>query len=200
MLPDGTWNEERIRYFFAEEDVMDILKIQTSRRNESDFVAWHPEKRGMFTVRSAYWLAFDVANRGQQWGASSRRPDGERPCWKLIWNSRVPPKVKLLIWRICRNGLATQKNMVSRRMATTSLCQICGWENEDTFHIFVRCPQDRALWLAMKEDWELPEDDLLQPTGKEWLLQVLTTIPEPQRGRTMLVLWRIWHNHNEMTV
>jgi hypothetical protein len=27
MLPDGTWNEERIRYFFAEEDVTDILKI-----------------------------------------------------------------------------------------------------------------------------------------------------------------------------
>ncbi|KAK1626717.1 hypothetical protein QYE76_001032 [Lolium multiflorum] len=23
----------------------------------------------------------------------------------------------------------------------------------------------------MKEDWELPEDDLLQPTGKEWLFQ-----------------------------
>ncbi|XP_071681543.1 uncharacterized protein [Lolium perenne] len=38
----------------------------------------------------------------------------------------------------------------------------------------------------MKEEWELPEDDVLLPTGKEWLLQVLATIPEPQRARTML--------------
>jgi hypothetical protein len=34
-----------------------ILQIQTSRRNECDFLAWHPEKRGIFTVKSVYTLA-----------------------------------------------------------------------------------------------------------------------------------------------
>jgi hypothetical protein len=33
---------------------VNILKIETSRRNKADFVALYPEKRGMLTVRSAY--------------------------------------------------------------------------------------------------------------------------------------------------
>jgi ribonuclease HI len=89
--------------------------------------------------------------------------------------------------------------MSRRGMAKTSFCQICGQEEEDTFHIFVRCPHARALWMAMKEEWTLPDDDLIKPTGKEWLLQLLNGIPSTMQARTMLIFWRIWHNHNEMT-
>jgi hypothetical protein len=53
-------------------------------------------------------------------------------------------------------------------MATTPTCQICGQQEEDSFHIFFMCPHARALWLAMKEVWELPPDVLLKPTSKEW--------------------------------
>jgi hypothetical protein len=89
--------------------------------------------------------------------------------------------------------------MARRKMATTSLCQICGQEEEDTFHIFMRCPHARSLWLAMKEVWELPSDDMMKQTGTEWLLQLLTSISENQRVHTMMIVWRVWHNHNEMT-
>jgi hypothetical protein len=40
---DGHWNEPRLRQYFAEEDVVQILKIQTSRRNEQDFLSWFPD-------------------------------------------------------------------------------------------------------------------------------------------------------------
>lgn len=59
LLPDGTWNIGRVQQYFSEEDTVVILKIQTSRRNEVDFVAWHPEERGIFTVRSAYHLVLN---------------------------------------------------------------------------------------------------------------------------------------------
>jgi hypothetical protein len=162
LRPDGTWNEERVQYFFDPEDAAEILRIQTSRRHENDFVAWYPEKRGIFTVSSAYMLAFDMANCDQNWGASSGRPDGVRPQWKIVWNSPVPPKVKMLTWRICHNALSTQQNMARRKMATTVLCQICGQEAEDTYHVFMRFPHARSLWLAMKEVWELPSDELMK--------------------------------------
>ena len=108
------------------------------------------------------------------------RPDGERPSWKLIWQCPVPPKVRVLAWRICRNALATKANLlrrkeiqpttkVARRMiATSTRCDVCGSEEEDTFHAFMRCPHARSLWLAMKEVWPLPADELLMPTGHEW--------------------------------
>jgi hypothetical protein len=51
----------------------------------------------------------------------------------------------------------------------------------------------------MREVWDLPGDDLLKHTGREWLLQLLQEIPLNQRARTLMVIWRIWHCHNEMT-
>jgi ribonuclease HI len=51
----------------------------------------------------------------------------------------------------------------------------------------------------MAEIWELPADHLIKPTGKEWLFQLLHSIPEHQRAMTLLTFWRIWHAHNEIT-
>ncbi|KAK1660876.1 hypothetical protein QYE76_049035 [Lolium multiflorum] len=45
LLPDGQWNEQRLMQYFSQDDVADILKIKTSRRNEDDFIAWYPDKR-----------------------------------------------------------------------------------------------------------------------------------------------------------
>jgi hypothetical protein len=67
-------------------------------------------------------MAFDIATVDMTWGATSTQPDGHRPCWKLIWNAQVPQKVKMLAWKICSNGLATQDNMARMKMATTNPC------------------------------------------------------------------------------
>jgi hypothetical protein len=72
-------------------------------------------------------------------------------------------------------------------------------KDESTFHIFLQCPHARNLWLAMREVWELPPDELLIDTGKEWLLHLLRRLSEVQRAMTLLTLWRIWHTHNEIT-
>ncbi|KAK1616443.1 hypothetical protein QYE76_021960 [Lolium multiflorum] len=51
----------------------------------------------------------------------------------------------------------------------------------------------------MDEVWDLPAGDLLRPTGPEWLLHLLVSIPACQRAPTLMTFWRIWHAHNEMT-
>jgi hypothetical protein len=107
--------------------------------------------------------------------------------------------MKLLAWKICCNAIATQHNLHRRGMDTSALCQLCGMCDEDTFHVFICCPHARNLWHAMREVWDLPGDDLLKHTGREWLLQLLHEIPLNQRARTLMVIWRIWHCHNEMT-
>ncbi|KAK1660258.1 hypothetical protein QYE76_048417 [Lolium multiflorum] len=85
----------------------------------------------------------------------------------VIW--RVGNGAQIRAWR--DPWIPRDSNHHPRRgMAKTSFCQICGQEEEDTFHIFVRCPHARALWMAMKEEWTLPDDDLIKPTGKEWTL------------------------------
>jgi hypothetical protein len=186
-----------LEQYFSRDDVEEILKIQPSRRNDDDFIAWFPEKRGAFTIKSAYPLGLNHLMHEQDRGATSSRPDGERPGWKLIWECPVPPKVKFLVWKICCNAIATQSNMQRRGMVITSLCQISGVEPEDTFHTFNRCPHARSLWLAMREVWDLPADDIIKHTCKEWLLTLLHAIP--LNTMTLMVLWRVWHGHNELT-
>jgi hypothetical protein len=170
----------------------------SDKRNEKDFIAWYPDKRGIFTVKSAYQLGLHSAEWFHDRGATSTRPDGIKPGWKLIWSYQVPPEVKLLAWKICRNAIATQVNLARRKISLSNLCPICGSESEDTFHVFIRCPHARCLWQATTQVWPLPPDVLLKNTGHEWLLNLLSSIPEVQHAPIVLTIWRIWHAHNEL--
>jgi hypothetical protein len=50
---NGKWKEDLINQHFLQEDRELILKLKTSPRRENDFIPWHPEKSGEFSVRSA---------------------------------------------------------------------------------------------------------------------------------------------------
>jgi hypothetical protein len=199
LTATGTWDSQRVNHYFSPEDAVKILQIKTSARNEDDFLSWAPEQTGIYTVRSGYRLALEEHLHGRGLEATSSRPNGERPSWKLIWKCPVPPKVQDLVWKIGRNALATQVNKHRRGIKTPPLCLICGQENEDTFHVFVRCPPARDLWNAMRETWDIPADTELKNTGTEWLLHLIHGLSEEQRARTFMLLWRIWYVHNEIT-
>jgi hypothetical protein len=57
---DGSWKDALINQYFEPQEAQLICQIRTSQRNESDFIAWYPEKRGLFTVKSAYDLAINL--------------------------------------------------------------------------------------------------------------------------------------------
>ena len=52
-------------------DVDEIIKIRASQWLEVDVIAWGPGRLGMFTVKSAYQLAFDEQHRTNMAGSSS---------------------------------------------------------------------------------------------------------------------------------
>jgi hypothetical protein len=119
------WDEGLIRSCLYPHDVEEVLKIRLSNWNEEDFIAWHYEKSGMFSVRSAYKLALQLQQSEQRQEGSSRNPDGSRLIYKDIWSARVPPKVRARIfaWRLLHDGLATQLyseslNLIERKEST----------------------------------------------------------------------------------
>lgn len=83
-------------------DVQEVLRIRLSDRVQEDYLAWHYESSGIFSVRSAYWVAQRLQaapeSRGQE--GSSRVSDGSRSLWRLIWSAQVPPKVRVFAWRL----------------------------------------------------------------------------------------------------
>jgi hypothetical protein len=52
-------------------------------------------------------------------------------------------------------------------------------------------------WQAMRCVWKLPMEDMIAKTGNEWLLHMLAKLSETKRAMTLMILWRIWHVHND---
>lgn len=47
------WNENLIENIFLPHDAEEILKIKVPSSGGNDFIAWHYEKHGVFSVKSA---------------------------------------------------------------------------------------------------------------------------------------------------
>lgn len=89
--------------------------------------------------------------------------------------------------------------MCIRGMEEDPTCTLCGREQEDSFHALLRCNHAQELWLAMRKEWVLPAEEVFTPSGPEWILQALHQMTDEQRAMRLMILWRIWHAHNEMT-
>ena len=50
----ASWDVQKLHVVFCPSDVEAILNIPLCTRRQGDFWAWHHEKRGIFSVRSAY--------------------------------------------------------------------------------------------------------------------------------------------------
>lgn len=195
MLDNGMWDANKINQIFLPVDVEIILKLRTSSRDEEDFIAWHPDKLGNFSVRTAYRLA---ENWAKEEASSSSSDVNIRKAWELLWKCNVPSKVKIFTWRATSNCLPTWDNKKKRNLEISDTCVICGMEKEDTMHALCRCPQAKHLWLAMKEsnDLSLRMDDHL--LGPSWLFNRLALLPDHEQPMFLMVLWRIWFVHNEI--
>ena len=84
------WDVGKLVQIFNPVDVEEILKIKIPGRAVEDLIAWHPEKTGLFTVRSAYNLALKL-KLGESTQSSSSAPDGQRKLWWRVWSGQVPP-------------------------------------------------------------------------------------------------------------
>jgi hypothetical protein len=67
---------QKVRDTFLPIDVESILRIKLPRRDQEDILAWMPEQSGIFSVKSAYKLAFNELPVQCNFGASSSSPSG----------------------------------------------------------------------------------------------------------------------------
>ena len=61
------WKEGLIRTVFTPFDAEEILKIPVCTRRLLDSWAWHEERRGVFTVRSAYRMILRTRTSRESW-------------------------------------------------------------------------------------------------------------------------------------
>ncbi|CAN6163831.1 unnamed protein product [Urochloa humidicola] len=162
-----------------------------------DVLAWNSEKSGIFSVKSAYKLAYNLQFAEQTATSSTFRK--KRIIWSNIWNNNASPKMKVFAWRLAKEALPTNVNKKNRHLNMLDTCDICGEGSEDGFHAVIGCEHSRNLIQAARKDWPVPADALLPRDGPEWFLQLLDKIPKEERGFFIMLLWKNWNDRNAFT-
>ncbi|KAF4381263.1 hypothetical protein G4B88_009591 [Cannabis sativa] len=88
------WKTEEIAGWFHEDDIPCVLGI-TPSINREDGIGWSLTTNGQYTVASGYKLRFKDPNI-----AECSDNSAIKAWWKVVWGSRLTPKMKIFIWHI----------------------------------------------------------------------------------------------------
>jgi hypothetical protein len=122
--------------------VHDILVVPLLQLVREDKLIWSEENDEVYSVRLGYRKLMKERNRGY----GPNREEG----WSSIWKIHAPPKVKHLLWRICRDCLPTRVRLRSRVVQCPEECPLCLSHDEDEWHLFFNCGAVRDAWNAME--------------------------------------------------
>ena len=121
----STWNENLVRSVFIPLDAEAILQSPLCTRQVDDFWAWAEERKGVFSVRSAYWMIQRTKLGREAWmyeqGGSSDSQVAEQG-WTDLWQIRGPSKLKFFLWRLARNSIPTAALLHHMNMSSSVAC------------------------------------------------------------------------------
>ena len=103
------------------------MSIKLPSRPMEDVLAWHYDRTGLFSVKSAYRLAQALEEEEKGGRQSSSAISEGRPCWKAFWKIPIPHKILIFGWKAINNGLATQSNKRRRRIVMSSSARCVVW-------------------------------------------------------------------------
>ncbi|KAG6661744.1 hypothetical protein CIPAW_03G196400 [Carya illinoinensis] len=129
-LIDGenkTWKQELVQAIFSQEEAKSICSIPISVKGMGDKIIWGLSKKGIFTVKSAYYADLEIKN--QKTGETSSRDQSER-LWGRLWRLTNLGKVKLFLWKALNGILPTRSILFKRRVVDNSTCPMCNREEE----------------------------------------------------------------------
>lgn len=67
----------------------------------------------------------------------------------VVWEARVPSKIKIFGWRFFKDILPTKLQLSRRGIIHSShdkMCVFCFRQEEDIDHVMINCPMMRKVW------------------------------------------------------
>lgn len=193
------WRTDVVHKYFMEHDAEQILQLKLPRSKAEDFIAWLHEKSGAYSVKSAYKLARDLQSEEDGTRQMSSSNQNGSPVWKSFWKIPLPHKVLIFGWKVANNGLATQDNKKRRGIEVTSMCKICGVEEESCMHALIRCNHAKTLRDEMRVVWMLPDENFFLSLTPENLVVSVDNQDVDTGAKILLLLWRTWQVRNNIT-
>ena len=91
------WHSQILLNTLMPTTVMDIQFINLGTTNSRDKLIWKENKKGVFSVKTAYRVAIRLKQLEQVEHSLARV---DKKLWNRIWQLHIPPKVKNFVWRV----------------------------------------------------------------------------------------------------
>lgn len=192
------WNKGLIKEHFSWEDAIEILNIPLGVKSTKDEIVWSPDKKGKFTVRSAYHLAISWLSKED---ASVSDPNRFKSVWKNLWKINSLPRAKICLWKVLLDILPTAPNLQKNGVDINPTCVLCRTKKESTSHIFWGCKVSKSLW-----NFFIPSSLSLFSVCREnwssmdfwcWLTENLS---DREIEDAVILVWSIWSIRNRTLI
>jgi hypothetical protein len=175
-------------------DAAAILSTPLSSRRQQDFWAWHYDHNGMLSVKWAYRMLMVTKMHREncfEGNPGLSNLEAEEKGWSSLLKTSVPSKVRVFLWRLAKQSLLTADLLQHRNMSHSSSCSICG-AMDSWRHSLLECNMAACVW-ALADDL-MVEHMMMnsEPSVKQWLFDMLGSLPHDQFTRLTVTLWEIW--------
>ncbi|KAL0009246.1 hypothetical protein SO802_010748 [Lithocarpus litseifolius] len=187
------WNADLVRSLFFPFEANTIINMPLSYNLPEDKIIWVGNKRGEFTVKSAYYIALKVVETNEDGECS--RGDARAPLWKRMWHLKILTKIRIFAWRACMNALPTRVNLHRRGVNLDVVCPMCDWEAESIAHSLLLCNSTRQVWNKW-EDCPVKLDDNCIDFS-EAAMRILNEGATRDLELFVVAAWSIWNCKGE---
>ncbi|XP_024195781.1 uncharacterized protein LOC112198926 [Rosa chinensis] len=112
--------------------------------------------------------------------------------WKKLWNTKVPGKVKICMWKAANNILPTRESLSHKGYTGPLNCLLCSEAVETKSHVLCNCPMaQEAIGAA-----NIPVASVLPGSFKEWFLRQSHHLNKDNWEKLLMLLWALWKNRN----
>ncbi|XP_074347514.1 uncharacterized protein LOC141686355 [Apium graveolens] len=179
------WDVEKVNLHFSSEDAATIVNTRILQGCTSDMISWVHTSNGQYTVKSTYF----------QWSKSQSTGEGTSISvgLKRLWRLPIPHKIRVFLWRLCRNTISVRNRLREKGVPVTISCPMCVGEVEHLRHIFFECSFSKECWQLVGMNFEAHDMEYVS----EWLVSFLASGPLHDLVTMPAVLWGIWYARNK---
>ncbi|XP_023880426.1 uncharacterized protein LOC111992797 [Quercus suber] len=171
-----------------------ILQIPLCHNLPEDKLIWMGNKRGDFSIKSAYFVATKILDTKEEGESSFGDPNAR--IWKKVWSLKLQAKIKIFSWRACVNGLPVLSNMVAKGIQTSCICPICDEEPESLTHALISYDFALSVWSLWQD---CPIEKLLNVKDfNDLVLHFCSPLLDKHLDFFFTIAWSIWHNRNKI--
>jgi len=184
----GSWDwriELRGRSLDEFQELSAFLSEASFKPHGSDFWQWLWDKTDTFSVKKMSLII-------------QKKLSGVAAGVKFHWNSLVPSKVNIFVWRLLNSGLPVRRNLAKRRVyLATDLCVMCSEHQGTEEHCFLHCPMIRSVWRKVWAWWNVSMPCF---SSLEDLKKLLSGGNDrlTLQATCMVLLWLIWKKRNHI--